>query len=214
MSNNDWNGNYHSIYVTLGASNHTDKEREKNDYYATEPRAVELLLDKETFSPLIWEPACGEGHITKVLEGRGHDVISTDLIDRGYGKVLDFLKVRQKDLYCNPDNINLAFDIITNPPYKFATEFVEQALSLVQNGNKVAMFLKLTFLEGKNRRKLFELTPQDHICRKWQTALCDEWRFYKIPFLCRSIRLVRMGKGVQRETDNRMDKLGGYILCA
>lgn len=159
MSNNDWNGNYHSIYVTLGASNHTNKEREQNDYYATEPRAVELLLDKETFSPLIWEPACGEGHIAKVLEGRGHDVISTDLIDRGYGKVLDFLKVRQKDLYCNPDNINLAFDIITNPPYKFATEFVEQALSLVQNGNKVAMFLKLTFLEGKNRRKLFELTP-------------------------------------------------------
>ena len=70
MSNNDWNGNYHSIYVTLGASNHTNKEREKNDYYATEPRAVELLLDKETFSPLIWEPACGEGHIAKVLEGR------------------------------------------------------------------------------------------------------------------------------------------------
>ncbi|MDD6689258.1 MAG: class I SAM-dependent methyltransferase [Clostridium sp.] len=159
MSNNDWNGNYHSIYVTLGASNHTDKEREQNDYYATEPRAVELLLDKETFSPLIWEPACGEGHIAKVLEERGHDVISTDLIDRGYGKVLDFLKVRQKDLYCNPDNINLAFDIITNPPYKFATEFVEQALRLVRNGSKVAMFLKLTFLEGKNRRKLFELTP-------------------------------------------------------
>ena len=168
MSNKDWVGNYNSIFKSIGASNHTDKEREKNDYYATEPKAVELLLERENFSPLIWEPACGEGHISKVLEKQGHDVISTDLIDRGYGKVLDFLKVKQKDLYCNPENINLQFDIITNPPYKYAMEFVEQSLKLIQHGSKVAMFLKLTFLEGKKRRKLFELTPpQDRICCKW-----------------------------------------------
>lgn len=43
----DWVGNSNSIYRTLGASNHTDKERESNDYYATEPKAAELLLEVE-----------------------------------------------------------------------------------------------------------------------------------------------------------------------
>ena len=43
----DWIGNSNSIYKTLGASNHTDKERETNDYYATEGRAAELLLEVE-----------------------------------------------------------------------------------------------------------------------------------------------------------------------
>ena len=50
-------------------------------------------------------------------------------------------------------------DIITNPPYKFAKEFVEQALNLVNDGNKVCMFLKLTFLESQSRRELFEKNP-------------------------------------------------------
>lgn len=50
-------------------------------------------------------------------------------------------------------------DIITNPPYILATEFVYHALELVKNGRKVAMFLKIQFLEGKKRRKLFEEHP-------------------------------------------------------
>lgn len=47
-------------------------------------------------------------------------------------------------------------DIITNPPYKYAQQFVEHALELIPEGNKVFMFLKLTFLEGKGRRALFD----------------------------------------------------------
>lgn len=47
-------------------------------------------------------------------------------------------------------------DIITNPPYKFAADFVNHALNLVNPGNKVFMFLKLQFLEGKARRALFD----------------------------------------------------------
>ena len=49
----DWTGNQNSIYKTLGASNHTNKEREINDYYATEPKALELLLELESFSPYV-----------------------------------------------------------------------------------------------------------------------------------------------------------------
>ena len=51
----DWTGNSNSIYKTLGASNHTDKERQNEDYYATDPKAADLLLELEKFSPNIWE---------------------------------------------------------------------------------------------------------------------------------------------------------------
>lgn len=62
----DWTGNSNSIYKTLGASNHTDKERETHDYYATEPKAMELLLEVEEFHPYVWECACGEGALSEV----------------------------------------------------------------------------------------------------------------------------------------------------
>ena len=42
----DWTGNKNSIYKTLGASNYTDKERENNDYYATDPIAIDVLLNE------------------------------------------------------------------------------------------------------------------------------------------------------------------------
>ncbi len=148
--NKDWTGNKKSIFVTLGASNHVEEEREENDYYATQPLAVEKLLEIETFSTNIWECACGEGHISKVLENRGHIVKSTDLIDRGYGESgVDFLKQTNR----------FDGDIITNPPYKYAQEFIEKALSLISEKRKVAMFLKLQFLEGKRRKSLFLSDP-------------------------------------------------------
>lgn len=146
MENNDWTGNKRSVYGTIGASNHTDKEREENDYYATSPKAVELLLEKEKFDEQIWECAAGEDHIANVLRAHGHNVWSTDIIDRtGHTQVLDFLTTEK----------GFNGDIITNPPYKYAQEFVEHALASVRPGNKVAMYLKLTFLEGKNRQRLF-----------------------------------------------------------
>lgn len=143
-------GNKNSTFTTIGASNHSDKNREKNDYYATEPLAAELLCDLFQFSPYIWECACGEGHLSKVFEKRGYLVKSSDLVDRGYGETgIDFLKCEEP----------FAGDIVTNPPYKYAKAFVEKALSLVREGNHVAMFLKLTFMEGQSRRKLFEKDP-------------------------------------------------------
>lgn len=147
----DWTGNAKSIFICNGASNHSEEERQIDDYYATEPRAVELLLEREKFSNNIWECACGGGHISDVLKQNGYSVYSSDLIDRHYqGTVIqDFLK--SKDLN--------TMDIITNPPYKYAKEFVEHALDISADGVKVAMFLKLTFLESKSRKALFEKYP-------------------------------------------------------
>mgnify|MGYP001061724078 FL=1 len=148
----DWTGNSKSIYTTMGASNHSDKERQSEDYYATEPKAAQLLLDVEKFSPIIWECACGGGHLAQVLENNGYEVIATDLIYRGYGdkESLNFLEETLEEF---------EGDIITNPPYKYALEFVQKALDSVQIGKKVAMFLKLQFLEGKSRKKFFLENP-------------------------------------------------------
>lgn len=93
--------------------------------------------------------------MSKVLEQHGYNVLSTDLIDRGCGKGgVDFLKVTREDV-----KRDFPRDIITNPPYKYAKEFVEHALEVSMNGAKIAMFLKLTFLEGKGRRELFRNNP-------------------------------------------------------
>lgn len=152
--NKDWTGNKATTFANLGASSHSEKEREIHDYYATDPKTIEPLFNKEQFSNIIWECACGEGHLSKAMEEYGKAVYSTDLIDRGYGYGgVDFLKEQRE---CNGD-------IITNPPYKYAQEFVEHSIELIEKSNlknlKVAMFLKLTFLEGKKRKKLFEKYP-------------------------------------------------------
>lgn len=146
----DWIGNKKSTFVTLGASSHSGNERQREDYYATEPKAVEDLLKIETFCDSILEPACGEGHISEVLKRNGYHVVSRDLVDRGYGDVADFLSV---------DNTLWNGDVITNPPYRYAQEFVEKALQIVPKGRKIAMFLRLQFLEGKKRKELFMRTP-------------------------------------------------------
>jgi len=54
-------------------------------------------------------------------------------------------------------------DIITNPPYKYAKEFVEHSLDLIEEDHYVAMFLKILFLESKGRRKLFDENPPEWI---------------------------------------------------
>lgn len=148
----DYTGNNKSVFTCNGASNHSNGEREVMDYYATEPRALSLLLDCEQFNKRVWECACGELHLSKVLKQYGYDVRNSDIIDRlhnGSIEVIDFLNYEGE----------WKGDIITNPPYKYARQFVEKALKIVPVGYKVAMFLKLTFLESKTRRELFDKYP-------------------------------------------------------
>lgn len=125
----------------------TSEGRPENDFYPTPPEAVEALLSVESFSGSIWEPACGDGAICKVLEAHGHKVLATDLIDRGWGEAPhDFLTSSYR-----------ADNIITNPPFKLAETFIN--LSLERSTGKVAMLCKLQFLEGAKRKQMFENTP-------------------------------------------------------
>ena len=172
------------IFKSLGASNHTENEREKNDYYATDPIAIDELLKKETLNHNVWECACGGLHLSNRLKELGYNVRASDLIKRVEDdniEVLDFLSYQGK----------YDGDIVTNPPYILAKEFVLKALDIVKEGNKVAMFLKLLFLESQNRyEELFKLYPPKKIyvfskrvrcqingdfSKKDSSAICYAW---------------------------------------
>lgn len=123
-------------------------DREKDDFYPTPPPATRALLKRETFAGTIWEPACGDGAISEELVAAGYQVVSTDLVERGYGaSAIDFLNERRL----------LAPDIVTNPPFKLAEQFVRHALDL--GAGKVAMLLRLAWLEGVERKRLFDTAP-------------------------------------------------------
>ena len=139
----DWTGNSHWFASMLGARNYAKNEREQHDLYATDPRAIDDLLKYETFDKNIWECAVGQGHLADRLKSYGYNVECTDLIDRGYPgtEIVDFVT----------EKYDFDGDIITNPPYKYCSEFILNALDSIPTGNKVAMFLKLQTLEGQKR---------------------------------------------------------------
>ena len=92
---------------------------------------------------------------------KGYKVIATDIVKRAANvQVEDFLMFRGH---------NFCFDgtIITNPPYRYAEQFVTHALTNTAPGNKVCMFLRLNFLEGKRRKELFRIFPP---IRVWVSA--------------------------------------------
>lgn len=157
------------VFATLGSSNHVPEEREAFDYYATDPKAVEMLLELEQFAPVIWEPACGEGHISKVLQAHGYQVISTDLVYRGFGdpEPLDFLKETLD---------GFEGDIITNPPYSVGLEFVQRALESVRPRWESGNVPEGAVLGGTKTGSLFQRHPPSNRLHIPFTAfLCQEW---------------------------------------
>lgn len=166
----DWTGNKKSVFATLGASNHSKQERETMDYYATEPKAIDLLASKFDIPHRVWECACGGGSLSQRLKERGHEVISTDIIDRGYegfNGECDFLS-----RLFHP-TIEGDYAIVTNPPYKFVTEFVLTALDVLPDGCYLCLFLKTTALESRGRwEKIYKTTPPRYVFQCIDRILC------------------------------------------
>ena len=137
----------------VGSSAQAIGERQGEDYYETEPAAIDELLSKERFNHKIWEPACGKRSLSRRLEEHGYEVRDSDIVVRPCDKPtekLDFMECLD----------SWDGDIITNPPFKIATDFILHALGLVREGAKVAMFLRLQFLEGRSKyRRLYERFP-------------------------------------------------------
>jgi len=122
------------------------------DYFPTPRWATFALIDNERFDGDIWECACGDGAMSKVLEETGQKVISSDLYRRGYGEAgVDFLKTKRS-----------ADNIVTNPPYNSAEGFVSAGVRLARR--KFALLLRLAFLEGANRAKtIFSQSPPSRV---------------------------------------------------
>lgn len=131
---------------------------ENLELYTTPAIAVEKLLERETFSDSILEPACGIGSISDILINNGYNVISSDIVNRGYINQ----RYTEDFLSCNY-HVDSRVDIITNPPYSLAEEFVRKSIDISTDGTKIAMLLKLTFLEGVKRRELFKKYPPKRV---------------------------------------------------
>ncbi len=161
----DWKANSKSVFSTMAASSHSSKERAEHDFYATDPKAVNLLLQVWQGSNKIWECAAGTGHMSNALRNSEQvtgeplfdEVIATDLVVRD--NLLDN-SIFELDFLSKLDyDNNLEMDIVTNPPYKYAEEFIRQALHVIADGYYVCMFLPIRYLEGKARKKLFAEYP-------------------------------------------------------
>ena len=172
------------------AGTSTTRERVSNDYYATPYESTNALLNNVKFYGNFLEPCVGGGHIAEVIKKYypNEPIYCMDLVDRGYPNTLvdDFLTY---------DFLDQKFDnIITNPPYSLAQEFLEKSMKITNNGGKVAMFLKIQFLEGVKRLEMFKKYPPKYIYvftkrqnpwrngnpldekgKPWSSTMCFAW---------------------------------------
>ena len=171
--------------------------REEHDYYATPYESTRALFARVSFEgDHFLEPCCGGGHICRVIKETypNAQITAIDKYDRGYGETgIDFLTYTPNELYDN---------VITNPPFVLAQEFIEHSLELVRDGGKVAMFLKIQFLEGVKRKSFFDKNPPRYIYvfrarqspwlsgnpvdekgKPWSSTMCFAWYIFEKGFI-------------------------------
>lgn len=122
--------------------------RQDKDFYPTPPECTIALLDFLESKMLlrktdaIWECACGDNAMVRVMSNLGYSVIGTD-VSFGYD-------------YLSP-NLDVPSEwIITNPPFSFAQQFIERS---IEHKRPFAMLLKSQYWHSAKRRKLFEDHP-------------------------------------------------------
>ena len=181
------------------AGSNSSRGREENDYYATPPIATEAILNEiNLLNDSILEPAAGEGHIVKVLKERYpyNEIIANDLVEResrfgiDVNGNIDFLSYEPRRKFGT---------IITNPPFKYAQQFIEKSLTLAEH--YVIMFAKIQFLETVERKKMFEEHPPkfvfvfsrrvspwrngnetDENGKAWASPMCFAWYVWEIGY--------------------------------
>lgn len=119
------------------------------DFYPTPAEVTIALLEfLKLPKSVIWEPACGNGAMSKILEHYQHTVISTDIATESYGMPgNNFLK----------EGYHYACDcIITNPPFNLSHPFIKKALTIAQT---VAILCKSQYWHSRSRAKLFRDNP-------------------------------------------------------
>ncbi|KAA5604368.1 SAM-dependent DNA methyltransferase [Roseospira marina] len=124
--------------------------RVPNDFYPTPPDVTRALPAVEALPNIIYDPACGDGAMLDVFKALGFKTIGSDIEPRGAminAKRQDFLTVRGT----LPETVA----IVTNPPFKFAAEFVRQAHAL--RCTKLCLVLKGTYWHAARRQALWSL---------------------------------------------------------
>ena len=157
------------VFHCLGASNHSDRERAQADLYTSDPKAVQALLEAFPLNQYVFEPCAGLGHISELIKKTGRDVITSDINDYGYKLDFqrDFFQVKRGDV-----TAPTPFDIVTNPPYKGALDFVKHAIELLEDGGRVIMLLRIQFLEGIERGQFFKEHPPRFVYVFTRRVLC------------------------------------------
>lgn len=147
----EWKGNSRAAQYALAVNKKDSQEvREADDFYATDPVALQKLLDgcsewlQSVFTEAghrAWECACGNGNLAECLKANGWVVIASDLKDRGYGlKGVDFLDPQYDSTFQRV--------ILTNPPFSLANEFILQALDILPEGGVYVALMNLNSLAG------------------------------------------------------------------
>lgn len=182
------------------AGGNPEHGRVEYDFYATNPKAVDMLLDKHEFGKnikTILEPCVGQGHIIDAVKKHYTDTYITvlDIVNRGYPDTIiqDFITWKTDNKY------DL---IITNPPFSLGSEFVRKGMTLLSENGQMAMFLKIQFLEGSKRKELFDKYPPKYIYvfrnrmatwnngqekdpntgKNWATTMCHAWFIWENGF--------------------------------
>lgn len=119
--------------------------REERDFYPTPMEVPWALLKAEQITGSIHECACGNGAMTRIFEKVGFKVVSTDIHPLGVGEKISFFDVTEP----------LADNIITNPPFDLAEEFIRHALEVLKP-QMLALVLKSTYWHAASRKKLFD----------------------------------------------------------
>lgn len=151
-----------------------ENERQHLDHYPTPENVTHALMqflhDRGNFyfdrKLNIWEPACGNGAMSKVIETYGHNVISSDIGNYGYGVTgVDYLA------HSSCYDVDA---IITNPPFNISQQFIELA---TQNTPVVCMLLKSQYWHAKSRFLLFNKTkPQFVLPLTWRPDFMEHTR--------------------------------------
>ena len=128
--------------------------RHPRDFYETPSWVTEALLDREPIHGPIFDPACGQGAILRVLHDRGMGSLWGNDIEPGKSE----LYIRHNEDYLNCAPQPQWGSIVMNPPYKHAAEFVRVAIADTKPGGKVCALLRLNFL-GSSRKRLDLVGP-------------------------------------------------------
>lgn len=133
------------------ANNSTTNKRRELDYYPTPPDVTHALMRFLSLEQCrVWEPACGDGAMAKVLAEYGHDVFASDIRETGYGQGgVDFMTATHE---CEA--------IITNPPFALSEAFIRHSLPQAET---VAMVLKSQYWHAAKRKALFEEYPPAYV---------------------------------------------------